>query len=134
MAGVAGANIANAAGRPDAAGDPISAAVVQDPIGAYVQDADNPTANTNYAGVNTDNSWSYDPTGEGVNPVFTCVGTCGAAAGKRCQIVQASEAIAFEDDVAITLGSAAVDNSTGTHTCLVADGVPDGEFFWPVEK
>ena len=63
----AGANIANAAGRPDTAGNPWTAAVIQFPIGAYVE-APTETrfaADTNYIGYNSNVKYVTNTLGQG---------------------------------------------------------------------
>ena len=66
---VAGANIANAAGRPDAGSpyNPWTARVIQDPIGAYVE-APTETkfaAATNYIGYSSNTKYDTNVTGQG---------------------------------------------------------------------
>ena len=119
------------------AGSTIGIAGVQPAIGVYVQDAVDPTADTNYEGVNVKVAYATNVLGEGsiddavapqpdwivpVNDKATAVGTA--------QWVKSASALIPTDKVGIVAGVATIDNATGTHTCFATVAV--GDFFWAV--
>lgn len=140
MAGVAGANIANAAGRPNSGGSAWSSAVIQDPIGAYVEA---PTeakiaANTNYVGLNSVTGYKNNALGEGSvatptiapQPNWVVPDNDNDAAGGTSQYVRAAGTIAENGTCTVTAGAATA--GAGTYSCYVKGGVVAGDFFWAV--
>lgn len=136
----AGATIANAAGRPNANGTPWSTAVIQPPIGAYVQDALHPNGDTNYIGCNPATSYETNILGESdTNPFQTSAPqpnwlvnvNDNATWGGKAQLVKnGATALVPGDKVTIASGVATKDNSTGTHNVFAT--VPANYFFWAV--
>jgi hypothetical protein len=141
---VAGANIANAAGRPEAGSpyNPWSARVIQDPIGAYVE-APTETrlaAATNYIGVNNNVAYKTNVLGQGsvaVGPTIAPqpdwqvpVNDNDAldTAAKGAQWVRAAGTIAAGGTCTIAAGAATA--GAGTFECNVVGGVVAGDFFW----
>jgi len=147
--GVAGGNIALAAGRPVKAGTPWSSAVVQSAIGGYVQDADRPTADTNYVGINTLVAYKINVMQEGVNSGayvvsapyqglttgqvdFTANVDDNAATGGLAQWVKAAGVISpgTNGGRCNIVAGVATANATGTHVCRVVGGVVADDYFW----
>jgi hypothetical protein len=136
----AGANIANAQGRPNANGTASSTLVVQPSIGAYVQDALAPAADTNYIGVNTKTAYATNVLGESDTDPFATSAPQpdwlvpvddNAATGGKAQLVKnGATALVPTDKVTISAGVATKDNSTGTHNVFAT--VPANYFFWAV--
>ncbi len=138
---VAGANIANAAGRPDSAGTPWSSAVIQDPIGAYVE-APTETkfaAATNYIGFNSAAKYTTNALGQGSVAVptvapqpdwFAPVNDNDALlpATSGAQWVRATGTIAANGTCTVVAGAATA--GAGTFECNVPGGVSAGDFFW----
>ena len=137
----AGANIANAAGRPNSNGTPWSTAVIQHPIGAYVQDALHPNGDTNYIGCNPAVSYETNILGESdTNPFQTSAPqpnwlvlvNDNAAAGGKAQLVKnGAVALVPGDKVNVAAGVATKDNATGAHNVFA--NVPANYFFWAVD-
>lgn len=137
----AGATIANAAGRPNANGTPWSAAVIQPPIGAYVQDAARPNGSSNYIGCNPATSFATNILGESdTNPFQTSAPqpdwlvpvNDNATDGGKAQLVKnGATALVPGDKVTIAAGVATKDNATGTHNVFAT--VPANYFFWAVD-
>lgn len=137
----AGANIANAAGRPIQAGTPWTASVIQQPIGEYVQDALHPNGSTNYIGCNPATSYATNILGESdTNPFQTSAPqpdwlvpvNDNAADGGKAQLVKnGAVALVPGDKVTVAAGVATKDNATGTHNVFA--NVPANYFFWAVD-
>lgn len=142
MAGVAGANIANAAGRPAANGTPWTAAVIQNPIGAYVE-APTETrfaAATNYIGFTSSSAYKTNALGEGsvaVGPTIppqpdwlvpTNDNDALGTAANGAQWVRAAGTIAANGTCTVAAGAATA--GAGTFECNVVGGVVAGDFFW----
>jgi len=143
MTGVAGSNIANAAGRPDSAGNPWTAAVVQFPIGDYVEGPDTPTgffkvaADTNYIGLNNYLKYSTNALGQGSvatgptiapQPDWVVPDNDNDVRGGTSQWVRAAGTIA--QDATCTIAAGAATAGAGTYSCYVRGGVVAGDFFW----
>jgi hypothetical protein len=107
-------------------------AEVQPAIGAFVQNASDPTADTNYIGVNTNVAYKTNVLGEDFAAGFTCPSTEEAATGGIASWVQAGDAIAEGGRGNIVAGVMSA-NGTGTHVCHVAGGVVAGDFFWATD-
>lgn len=139
---LAGANIANAAGRPIQAGTAWTSRVIQDPIGAYVE-APTETkfaAATNYIGYASNAKYTTNTLGQGsvaVGPTIApqpdwqvpnndndALGTAALGA----QWVRAAGTIAANATCTVTAGAATA--GAGTFECNVAGGVVAGDFFW----
>jgi len=142
MAGVAGANIANAAGRPDTGGSAWTSRVIQDPIGAYVE-APTETAfaaATNYIGFASTAKYTTNALGEGsvaVGPTIapqpdwqvpTNDNDALGTAANGAQWVRAAGTIAANATCTVTAGAATA--GAGTFECNVPGGVVAGDFFW----
>ena len=138
---VAGANIANAAGRPDSAGNPWTARVIQSPIGAYVE-APTETrfaAATNYIGFQNKRAYRTNVLGQGsiastTTPpqpdwqVPTNDNDALGTAANGAQWVRAAGTIAENAACTVTAGAATA--GAGTFECNVTGGVVAGDFFW----
>lgn len=138
MPSPAGANIANAAGRPASNGTPWSSAVIQPAIGEYVQDTLAPTADTNYVGVNVLGKWKTNFLAAGTatpnataapQPDWTAPVTDNAATGGLAQFVKAAGTIAEGGRCNIVAGVATA-NAAGTNVCYATGGVVADDFFW----
>jgi len=141
MSGVAGANIANATGRPNSGGSAWSSAVVQDPIGAYVEapKEEKITASTNYIGMNSYTKYAQNILGQGSivtgptiapQPDFIVPDNDNDVAGGTSQWVRATGTIAQDATCTVTAGAATA--GAGTYSCYVRGGVIVGDFFWAV--
>jgi len=117
MSGVAGAQIGTTGQQPV--------------IGVYVQDALDPTANTNYAGVNAHVAWDTNVIEEDYAAGFTAPVNDNVATGGIAQWVKSASALIPTDKVAIASGIATLDNSTGTHNVFATVAID--QFFWAVE-
>jgi hypothetical protein len=136
----AGANIANATGRPNSGGTAWSTRVYQDPIGAHVQNAAKPEAETNYIGANPRTAYATNPVSESdTNPFATTApqpnwlvpSNDNPAIGGTMQLVKnGATALVPTDKVTIAAGVATKDNASGTHTVFAT--VPANYFFWAV--
>ena len=115
MSGVAGGNIGTSGSQPA--------------IGAYVQDAAAPNANTNFIGINPTRVYATNEIGQAIG--FTSPANFASATGKTAQWVQAGDAIVAGDDVTIAAGVTTVDNVSGTHTAFAAAEI--GEYLWVFE-
>jgi hypothetical protein len=109
-----------------AAGAQIGTAGVQPPIGAYVQDATAPAGNTNFIGVNTGVSWSYNQLGIDIG--FTAPVDDNPATGGLATWVKSASVLVPGDKVTIAAGVATKDNSTGTHNVFCNAAVND--YLW----
>ena len=135
MPNAAGANIANAAGRPVFAGTPWSAAVIQDPLGAYVRDSLWPTVNTNYIGGGVKQAWTIpttDPMGASNVPDWIIPFNYLAAAGGLGQWVKNSATALIPTDRVNIVSGVATKNATGTHDVFAT--VAANQFFWAVSR
>jgi hypothetical protein len=141
MPAPAGANIANAAGRPNSGGAAWSSAVVQDPIGAYVEAPleNKIAAATNYIGVNSVSGYKTNVLGQGsvaVNPTippqpdWVVPDNDNDVAGGTSQWVRAAGTIAENGTCTVTAGAATA--GAGTYSCYVKGGVVAGDFFCAV--
>jgi len=141
MSGVAGSNIANAQGRPDAGGTPFTTAVYQLPIGAYVEapTEDNITAATNYMGMNSKVAYKTNVLAEGgifqtptipPQPDWIVPDNDNDVAGGTSQWVRAAGTIAENGTCTVALGAATA--GAGTYSCYVTGGVVVGDYFWAV--
>lgn len=139
MPGVAGANIANAAGRPASNGTPWSAAVIQAPIGGYVEAPleTKVAANTNYLGLNSWSKQGSNTLGQGSivtgptippQPDWIVPDNHDDVAGGTSQWVRAAGTIAERGTCTVAAGAATA--GAGTYVCNVKGGVVDGDFFW----
>lgn len=141
---VAGANIANAAGRPtkDTPYTPWSSAVIQNPIGAYVE-APTETrfaAATNYIGYTSKSAYKTNVLAQGnisANPnaapqpdwqVPTNDNDALSSAALGAQWVRAAGTIA--ENATCTIAAGAATSGAGTFECNVKGGVVANEFFW----
>lgn len=137
---VAGANIANSAGRPASGGSAWSSRVIQDPIGAYVE-APTETrfaAATNYIGYTSALAYKTNVLAQGTisssvapqpdwqvpNNDNDVLGT----AANGAQWVRAAGTIAEGGTCTIAAGAATA--GAGTFECNVKGGVVVGDFFW----
>jgi len=139
MSGVAGSNIANAAGRPVQAGTPWTAAVIQFPLGGYVE-APTETrfaADTNYIGYNSAVKYTTNKLGQGSvavgptiapQPNWIVPNNDDDARGGTAQWVRATGTIAENGTCTVTAGAATA--GAGTFECNVPGGVVAGDFFW----
>ena len=137
---VAGANIANAAGRPASGGSAWTSRVIQDPIGAYVE-APTETrfaAATNYIGYQSNRAYKSNILGQGSIVANTAPqpdwqvptndnDALGTAAN-GAQWVRAAGTIA--EGAACTVTGGAATSGAGTFECNVVGGVVVGDFFW----
>jgi len=137
---VAGANIANAAGRPASGGTAWTSRVIQDPIGAYVE-APTETrfaAATNYIGFQNKRAYKSNVLGQGSIVAGTAPqpdwqvptndnDALGTAAN-GAQWVRAAGTIAENATCTVTAGAAT--SGAGTFECNVTGGVVAGDFFW----
>jgi hypothetical protein len=140
MAGVAGATIANAAGRPLANGTPWSAAVIQTPIGAYVEAGleTKVAAQTNYIGFNSWTKYQTNVLGQGSivsptiapQPDFIVPDNDNDVAGGTSQWVRAAGPITQDSACTVALGVATT--GAGPFSCYARGGVVAGDFFWAV--
>ncbi len=141
MPGVAGANIANAAGRPASNGTPWSAAVIQGPIGGYVEAPleTKVAANTNYLGLNSWSKQGSNTLGQGSivtgptippQPDWIVPDNDNDVAGGTSQWVRAAGTIA--QDATCTVAAGAATAGAGAYSCYVRGGVVAGDFFWAV--
>jgi hypothetical protein len=141
MSGVAGANIANASGRPNSGGAAWSSAVIQDPLGGYVEAPleTKIAANTNYVGLNSWSKQGSNTLGQGsvvTNPTippqpdWIVPDNDNDVAGGTSQWVRAAGTIAQDATCTVTAGAATA--GAGTYSCYVRGGVVAGDFFWAV--
>jgi hypothetical protein len=121
------------------AGATIGIDEVQPAIGAYVQDADDPSADTNYVGVDVGAAYATDVLGiagpAGIStaapqPDWIVPVNDNAATGGTAQWVKSASALIPTDKVGIVAGIATKDNATGTHNVFATVAV--GQFFWAV--
>lgn len=112
-----------------AAGAQIGTSGTQPVIGVYVQDALNPSANTCYIGINSNNSWDSNVISQDYVAGFTAPVNDNPATGGLAAWVKAGEALALNDRVNLSSG-VATKNASGTNICLVTAGVPNGNWFW----
>ena len=137
----AGANIANATGRPDSGGAAWSSSVVQSPIGAYVESPleGRISANTNYIGMNSLTAAKSNILGESdTNPFQTSApqpdwivpDNDNDVAGGTSQWVKAAGTIAENGTCTVSAGVATA--GAGTYSCYVKGGVVANDFFWAV--
>jgi hypothetical protein len=141
---VAGATIANAAGRPtkDTPYTPWSAAVIQNPIGAYVE-APTETrfaASTNYIGYQSNRAYKSNVLGQGnisatpnaaPQPDWQVPNNDNDAwptAAQGAQWVRAAGTIA--EGATCTVAAGAATSGAGTFECNVVGGVVANDFFW----
>jgi hypothetical protein len=142
MPAPAGANIANATGRPNSGGSAwSSSAVLNPPIGAYVE-APTETkiaAGTNYIGMNSVSGYKTNVLGQGSvvtgptiapQPDWIVLDNDNDAAGGTSQWVRAAGTIAENGTCTIAAGAATA--GAGTYSCYVKGGVVAGDFFWAV--
>jgi hypothetical protein len=142
MPAPAGANIANAQGRPDSGGTAWSTSpVLNPPIGAYVEGPleNKVAAGTNYIGMNSVSGYKTNVLGQGsvaVNPTIApqpdwiVLDNDNDAAGGTSQWVRAAGTIAENGTCTVTAGAATA--GAGTYSCYVKGGVVAGDFFWAV--
>jgi hypothetical protein len=112
------------------AGSTLGIAGVQPQIGDYVQDDADPTAVTNYAGVNTNTAWETNVLQEDNVAGFTAPVNSGATE-TDASWVSAAGTIAENGRCNIAAGVATADVA-GTHECLVEGGVTANQYFWAV--
>ena len=137
---VAGANIANAAGRPASGGTAWTSRVIQDPIGAYVE-APTETkfaAATNYIGYQSNRAYKTNVLAQGniatsvaPQPDWQVPNNDNDALGTTAngaQWVRAAGTIAANATCTVTAGAATA--GAGTFECNVVGGVVAGDFFW----
>jgi len=139
MAGVAGANIANAAGRPDSGGTPWTSAVIQFPIGDYVESPNENilAADTNYIGFSSKLKSTTNTLGQGSivtgptiapQPDWIVPDNDNDVRGGTSQWVRAAGTITESGTCTVTAGAATA--GAGTFSCFVPGGVVVGDFFW----
>jgi hypothetical protein len=137
MSAPAGANIANAAGRPASNGTAWTSAVVQSPIGAYVEAPTETklSANTNYIGMNSVTGYKSNVLAQGTisssvapQPDWIVPDNDNDVAGGTSQWVRAAGTIAEGGTCTVTAGAATA--GAGTYSCNVKGGVVVGDFFW----
>jgi len=134
----AGSNIANAAGRPDSGGTPWTSAVIQFPIGDYVEapTEDRIAADTNYIGFNSKLSYKTNVLAQGdisniaPQPDWIVPDNDNDVRGGTSQWVRAAGTIAENGTCTVTAGAATA--GAGTYSCYVTGGVTVGDFFWAV--
>jgi hypothetical protein len=135
VAGVAGANIANAVAGgityPAGGATPPVVPAWQPAIGAYVQDALEPAADTNYIGVDVTQACDTNVLAEDYVGGWTAPVDDNAATGGKAQWVKASDALVPGDKVVIAAGVSTKDNTTGTHNVFAT--VAANHFFWAVD-
>ena len=137
---VAGANIANASGRPASGGSAWTSRVIQDPIGAYVE-APTETkfaAATNYIGYQSNRAYKSNILGQGSivantapQPDWQVPNNDNDALGTAAngaQWVRAAGTIAAGGTCTVAAGAATA--GAGTFECNVVGGVVVGDFFW----
>lgn len=110
------------------AGSTIGIVGTQPPIGDYVKDALDPTANTNYFGVNTSTAWDTNVIGEDNVAGFTAAVNSGVTTSNATW-VKAGGTIAEGGAFKITAG---VTGTGTTHECFVIGGVVADQWFWAV--
>jgi hypothetical protein len=141
MPAPAGANIANASGRPNSGGTAWSSAVIQDPLGGYVEAPleNKISANTNYVGLNWVTGYKQNVLGQGSvvtgptippQPDWIVPDNDNDVAGGTSQWVRAAGTIAENGTCTIAAGAATA--GAGTYSCYVKGGVVAGDFFWAV--
>ena len=138
MPSPAGSNIAGAAGRPNAGGAPWTTAVIQFPIGDYVEASSesNLAADTNYIGYNPKLKYTTNVLGQGdatnipPQPDWIVPDNDNDARGGTSQWVRAAGTIAENGTCTVTAGAATA--GAGTYSCYVTGGVVAGDFFWAV--
>ena len=137
----AGSNIANAAGRPDTGGTPWTAAVIQFPIGDYVEapTEERIAADTNYIGFNSLLKYATNALGQGSvavgptiapQPDWVVPDNDNDVRGGTSQWVRAAGVIAYQATCTVAAGAATA--GAGTYSCYVPSGVVAGDFFWAV--
>ena len=136
VAGVAGANIANAVAGgiqyPAGGSTPPVVPAWQPTIGAYVRDALEPAADTNYIGVDVTLAWDRNFLAEDFAAGWTAPVDDNATRGGKAAFVQnGAVALVPTDKVTISAGIATKDNATGTHTVFATVGA--NQFFWAVD-
>ena len=138
MPAPAGSNIANAAGRPDTGGTPWTSAVIQFPIGDYVEapTEDRIAADTNYVGFNSKLAYKTNVLAQGdisniaPQPDWIVPDNDNDVRGGTSQWVRAAGTIAENGTCTVTAGAATA--GAGTYSCYVTGGVVVGDFFWAV--
>ena len=138
MPAPAGSNIANAAGRPDSGGTPWTSAVIQFPIGDYVEapTEDRIAADTNYVGFNSKLAYKTNVLAQGdisniaPQPDWIVPDNDNDVRGGTSQWVRAAGTIAENGTCTVTAGAATA--GAGTFSCYVTGGVVVGDFFWAV--
>ena len=138
MPAPAGSNIANAAGRPDSGGTPWTSAVIQFPIGDYVEapTEDRIAADTNYVGFNSKLAYKTNVLAQGdisniaPQPDWIVPDNDNDVRGGTSQWVRAAGTIAENGTCTVTAGAATA--GAGTYSCYVTGGVVVGDFFWAV--
>jgi hypothetical protein len=138
---VAGANIANAAGRPDKDSpyNPWTSAVIQFPLGPYVEGNSETqhAADTNYIGYNSHVKYGTNVLGQGSvavgptiapQPNWVVPNNDNDVRGGTGQWVRAAGTIAANGTCTVTAGAATA--GAGTYECNVPGGVVAGDFFW----
>jgi len=141
MPAPAGANIANASGRPNSGGAAWSSAVIQDPIGAYVEAPleTKIAAATNYIGMNSVTGYKNNVLGQGsvvANPTippqpdWIVPDNDNDARGGTSQWVRPAGTIS--ENCTCTIAAGAANAGAGTYSCYVKGGVVAGDFFWAV--
>ena len=144
--GAAGANIANATGRPNSGGAAWSSSpVLSPPIGGYVEapatgvGAEKIAAGTNYIGMNAYTKYGQNALGQGSvavgptippQPDWIVLDNSNDAVGGTSQWVRAAGTIAEGGTCTVAAGAATA--GAGTYSCFVRGGVVAGDFFWAV--
>jgi hypothetical protein len=135
VAGVAGANIANAVAGgivyPAGGASPPVVPAWQPTIGAYVRDALEPAADTNYIGVDVTQVWDRNVLAEDYVTGWTAPVNDNAATGGKAAFVKSASVLVPTDKVTIAAGVATKDNAAGTHTVFA--NVAIDQYFWAVD-
>ena len=105
-------------------------------LGTYAQNTTDPSASTNYIGVNCDDKWAVG-TGNyiadiGVSPIpaYNAAVNDEATAGGLARWVKASAAIASGGRCTVAADGTVAADSAGVYVCLVTGGVVTGDLFW----
>lgn len=107
-------------------------------IGAYVQVLTQPSADGNYAGVNSTAYWSYNPVDEAdwaATGGFTVPANSGAATGKTARLVSTSAApmtVSADQTCAVSAGGVVTAGTAQAYKTYLPVGtvVPAGSFLW----
>lgn len=136
--GVPGANINNntLGGHKYPGGAQNITGGYQPVLGVYVQDAVDPSADTNYIGVDCLGKWQAGggnyiaDIGASPIPAYNAAVNDNATTGGLARWTQAAGTIAAGARCTISASGTATTDAAGLHTCLVTGGVVSGDLFW----